>query len=101
MSEVPHGGAGSATPRGSFPAVRLFYAVGFAIAAWFVFWVVVVLAIVQFAVLAVDGRTNAEVKNLSANLIQYLWELLAFIAFLREERPFPFGSFPQANGLSA
>jgi len=97
MTEVPPAGAApaSAEPRPAFPAVRLFYALGFAIVAWVVFWLILILALVQFVVLLVDGRNNEELKNFNFSLIQYLWELLAFIGFVRDEQPFPFGPFPK------
>lgn len=83
--------------RVPFPVVRLLYAIGFAVVAWFVFWFVLVLALMQFVIVALQGRTNGEVKILSLNLIQYLWELLAFVTFARDEQPFPVGPFPQTN----
>lgn len=85
--------AGSA-PRAPFPAVRLLYAFGFAILAWLAFWMLLVLSAVQFVVLLATGRVNAELKSFNLGLLQYLWELLAFILFLRDEQPFPFGPFP-------
>ena len=100
MSDVPPAN-GPPSPRAPFPAVRLLYAIGFALVAWVVFWVVLLLALMQFVIVALQGRANSEVKNLSLNLIQYLWELLAFVAFVRDEQPFPVGPFPQANTTSA
>jgi hypothetical protein len=81
--------------RAPFPGVRLLYALGFAFAAWFVFWVILALGLAQFVVLLVSGRVNDELKSFSLNLVQYLWELLAFITFVRDEQPFPMGPFPR------
>jgi hypothetical protein len=81
--------------RVPFPGIRLLYAFGFAIIAWLVLWVVFVLAVIQFVVFAIDGRLNDELKNFSFSLVQYLWELLAFITFVRDEQPFPIGPFPK------
>lgn len=94
------GGAGTVPPAGAaqrppFPAVRLLYAIGFAVVAWFVFWIALILALAQFVVVAINGRVNDELKSFSQNLIQYLWELLAFISFVRDEQPFPIGPFPK------
>lgn len=88
--------AGSA-PKAPFPAVRLLYALGFALLAWLAFWMLLVLSAVQFAVLLVTGRVNAELKRFNLDLLQYLWELFAFILFLRDEQPFPFGPFPHRS----
>jgi hypothetical protein len=82
--------------RQPFPAVRLLYALGFAVLAWVAFWILLVLATVQFVVFLVAGRANAELKGFSLNLLQYLWELVAFIIFVRDDQPFPFGPFPKS-----
>ena len=94
-----NGGAAQAQPvtpaRTPFPAIRLVYAFGFAIVAWFVFWITLVLGLVQFVVILATGRINDELKGFSLSLVQYLWELLAFITFVRDEQPFPIGPFPK------
>ncbi|MGC9953008.1 MAG: DUF4389 domain-containing protein [Rhizomicrobium sp.] len=101
MTDIPNGSDAQAVPHPPFPAARLLYAIGFAVVAWFVFWIVVLLTLLQFVVLGVKGKLNDEIKSLSLNLVQYLWELLAFITFIRDEQPFPFGPFPHANATSA
>lgn len=88
------GGATAAPARTPFPTTRLFYAIAYAVIAWLAMHVIVILAILQFAVLAVTGRLNPELKAFSLGLVQYLWEVLAFVTFVRDERPFPIGPFP-------
>lgn len=82
-----------ATPSG-FHAVRLLYAIGFGIIAWFVFWIAMIIGIVQFVMMAIQGRVNEELRSFSVNLLQYLWELVAYVTFVRDEKPFPVGPFP-------
>jgi len=94
-NQTINGGSIDRPQRAPFPAVRLLYAFGFGIVAWFVVHLIVALAIVQFVVLAVTGRLNDELKAFSFSLIQYLWELLAFVTFVRDEQPFPIGPFPR------
>ena len=86
---------GQATPHPPFPATRLLYALGYGLIAWFVIHIVFLLAVVQFIVIAINGRSNEELKHFSLTLVQYLWELLAFITFVRDEQPFPMGPFPK------
>lgn len=78
-----------------FPAVRLLYAIGFGILAYIVLLILFAIGVVQFVVLAINGRVNEELKAFSVNLVQYLWELVAFITFVRDEQPFPLGPFPR------
>ncbi len=84
-----------AVHRPPFPAVRLLYAIGFAVVAWFVFWITMILALIQFVVVAINGKINEELRDFTICLVQYLWELLAFITFVRDEQPFPIGPFPK------
>jgi hypothetical protein len=92
---TPPPGGQSTPPHPPFPAARLFYAIGYGIIAWFVIHVVFLLAVIQFVVIAINGRGNDELKHFCLVLVQYLWELLAFITFVRDEQPFPLGPFPK------
>ena len=85
--------AGTAHPP--FPVARLLYALGFAIIGWFVFWIVLALGLIQFIVVLINGQMNQELKSFSFSLVQYLWELLAYVTFVRDELPFPIGPFPK------
>jgi hypothetical protein len=106
MADVPPGNAPSnggvqAVPpaataaRPPFPVARLMFAIGYGFVAWVVFCVILTMALIQFVVLLIDGATNAEIKKFSLSLVQYLWELLAYITFVRDEQPFPVGPFPK------
>ena len=101
MSDTPPGGANAQTypmpVRQPFPIVRLFYALGFAFLAWLVLWIVFVLAVAQFVVIGINGKANDELRHISLGLLQYLFELLAFVVFARDERPFPFAPFPKVS----
>jgi hypothetical protein len=80
-----------------FPVVRLLYSLGFAVLAWLAFWMLFVLSMVQFVVILITGRVNEELKTFNLNLLQYLWELFAFIIFVRDDQPFPIGPFPKSH----
>jgi hypothetical protein len=98
MSDNPNAaGADQAPPppHPPFPAVRLVYALCYGILAYFVLMILFGLGVIQFVLLAINGRVNEELKSFSANLVQYLFELLAFIVFARDEQPFPIGPFPR------
>ena len=84
--------------KAPFPFVRLLYSLGFAVLGWLAFWLLLVLATIQFIVLLITGRVNEELKTFNLNLLQYLWEVCAFIIFVRDEQPFPIGPFPKSHG---
>ena len=108
MSAGSHSTASFATTAGApvrtpFPWERLLYSIGFGIVAWCVFWVVMVLAFMQFVLVLlqsvtanVTGHPSEELKRFCLMMIQYLLELLAYITFARETPPFPFSPFPSA-----
>jgi len=95
----------SSNPSGRthFPWERLFYALGFGIVAWCVFWLLIALAIVQFILLllqaltpSVTGHPSDELKRFNVRMLQYLLELLGYITFVKDTLPFPFNPFPSA-----
>jgi hypothetical protein len=84
-----------APQQAPFPFMRLLYAIGYGLIAWLVIHILFALAVVQFALLAINGRFSDEVKSFALALLQYEWELIAFITFVRDEHPFPVGPFPK------
>ena len=82
--------------RAPFPVVRMLYAIGFAIVASIVLWVLTALAVVQFIVFAVNGHSNEELKHISGRLAHYLWDVVSFIVFVRDRPPFPFGPLSES-----
>lgn len=77
-------------PRSAFPFPRLAFAIGFAVVAWLVFWALLILAALQFITAAISGHPNEELKRISQDLNRYFGEVMSYIVFAREERPFPF-----------
>jgi hypothetical protein len=82
-------------PRQPFPATRLLFAVGFAFVGWLVFWLILVLGLLQFIVFAFQGHRNEELRHFSLGLVEYLWQLLSYISFGKDDEPFPLGNFPK------
>jgi len=79
-----------------FPWVRLLYAIGFGFIAWVMFWLIVlILAPLHYIVLAIAGKPNEELKEMTLRAVHYLVELLVFVTGTGEEKPFPLGPFPK------
>lgn len=78
---------------------ELLYRFLYMLAFWFLgniaFSLSILTGAVQLAVILVTGKQNEELRNFSRNLIQYVWQCLAFVTFSSEEKPFPLGSFPK------
>ena len=85
-----------ATPHPPFPAARLLFSIGYGFIAYCVLHVIFFIAVVQFVMVAVGGRANDELKTFSASLVQYEKDLLAYMTFVTDTQPFPFGPFPKS-----
>jgi len=78
--------------------IRFLYMIAFWFLGNIAFSIAIFLGAVQFVVILITGNKNEELRTFSRNLIQYVWECLAFVIFAREEKPFPLGKFPSVTG---
>jgi hypothetical protein len=75
--------------------LRLVYMVVLGIAfhvAEFVIWVVVVF---QFLTSLFTGKPNDRLTRLGRNLAHYIKQVMVFLTFAGEEKPFPFAPWPE------
>ena len=75
-------------------AIDIFYSIFFIILAYLAFWVIVVLTILGFIVRAVGSEQPEDLKNFTKRLSIYMSECLDFSTQEENEKPFPFGKFP-------
>ena len=73
---------------------RLLFMVAYAIVAYALLWLGIVLAVVQFVLQLVNGEVNNNLKEFVARLIAYFGAVLAFLSFQNNTVPFPFSPFP-------
>ena len=57
--------------------------------------VVFVAVVFQFLHVLVTGSMNSHIVPFSKQLILYIVQLYEFLTYQTEEKPFPFGSFPE------
>ena len=100
-AETEHPAEKDTPSRQPFPWERLLYSIFFGFVAYVVFLVLIALSIIQFALALVQalssnvkGHPSEELRRFNVRLLQYLVELLAYMTFVRDELPFPFGPFP-------
>ncbi len=75
--------------------IRLLFMVGYGFLAWFVFGLTIFLAILQFIVMILNRELNEDLRKFSRNVVLYLADLLSYITFLKDDKPFPLGPFPK------
>lgn len=69
----------------------------FYVILWLVRFVVLVLAAFQFGAAIVVGRPNERVKPFASQLATYMQELVAFVTWASEHRPYPLSPWPGAT----
>lgn len=62
--------------------------------------VIFVLMIAQFIFHLVNGAVNENLKDFSAVVVEYVAQVLRFISFESDEKPFPFAPLPQTPNSS-
>lgn len=77
--------------------LRLVFMVLFALAlqlASLVMWAVVVL---QFLFSLITGQDNANLRRLGKSLARYIHDVLVFVTYNGDDKPFPFADWPSAE----
>lgn len=77
---------------------RALYMIGFAFVAYFMLWLVFVLAVVQAVLSRFNARPNPHLLRFVRNLNGYFGDILGFLGFVSNKVPFPFSSFPDLDG---
>lgn len=81
--------------------IRVLFMVGFAILLYVIIApVIFVLMIVQALFVLITGEYNANLKYFGAAMAQYVLEILLFISYNSERRPFPFSDFPEMDAAA-
>lgn len=74
--------------------VRLLFMLGYALALWVVWIILIVICLVQTVIVLITGRANANLQGFGTQTAAYMHQIIRFMIFSTEERPFPFNEFP-------
>jgi len=70
----------------------------FIVLFWFLFtlvgWVVGAVVVIQALIVLTSGERNIQLVNFAENLSIYLKQIVDYICFVENEKPFPFADFP-------
>lgn len=72
---------------------RILVTVLFALIGWVSLWVFGVVVLVQFGFLLITGNLNKNLKAFNGELGSYLSDIISYVAFQTEDKPFPFKSW--------
>lgn len=76
--------------------VRMLFMAGFAVAAWLVLLGLVVLVLAQTLIVLVSGETNHNLRKVGYLFGCYLHEIIQYLCYNTNAKPFPFADFPEA-----
>lgn len=60
-------------------------------------WVLGAVIVVQFFIVLFDGKRNAQLADFGNRLGTYLKDMVLYLTFNSEEKPFPFSDFPASK----
>ena len=76
--------------------VRFLFVVLFAIIYSLVEIVLAALVILQFGFKLITCETNSKLGDFSKGVNQYIFQILQFVTFNKNEKPFPFSEWPKS-----
>ena len=75
--------------------IRIAYMVALMVAAYIASIVVSVVVLAQAVFTLVSGSDNANLRSFGSSLSIYVRQILDFLTYNSEEKPFPFAPFPE------
>ena len=74
---------------------RLLLMIIFAFVNYIVRMVVLLIAVIQFLFVTVTSKTNANLLTFARSLTHYSYQIMMYLTYVSEERPFPFAIWPK------
>lgn len=76
---------------------RGLFIVIYAVIFYFLFALIWLVVIFQFIMKLITGELNQQLLDFCDSLIKYVSQILLYITFKSEERPFPFSPWPKTD----
>jgi hypothetical protein len=77
--------------------LRALFMILFIIISWIAKWIVSIIAIFQFIYTLLTGNPLKTVMPFSDSLGQYIFQIIQYLTYVSEEKPFPFTNWPTSN----
>lgn len=74
--------------------LRILFMIGFAVALYVTAFILLVLVVAQILFALFSGANNDNLRRFGAALTEYIHQILLYLTFNSEQRPFPFAPFP-------
>ena len=73
---------------------RIFYTLLFFVVGWFTLWVFSFVVLIQFGFLLITSQVNTNLKGFNKEVGMFLFDLIKYLSFQTNEKPFPFRDWP-------
>ncbi|MGH1440488.1 MAG: DUF4389 domain-containing protein [Cellvibrionaceae bacterium] len=77
--------------------LRFVFMVLFALILGAASYVITVLVIIQFVWALVTGEGNDKLREFGSSVSQYIYQMLRFLTYNSEDKPFPFADWPESE----
>lgn len=74
--------------------MRALYMLFFIFIYGFAKFMIILVMLFQFFSIVLSGNTNTQLLKFSQNLATYVYQIITFLTFNSEQRPFPFSAWP-------
>ena len=74
--------------------LRFVYLVVFWFLLTVIGWVIGTIVVVQFVIVLFTGEKNPQLLSFGSRMAQYLKQVVGFMCFSTDTKPFPFSDFP-------
>jgi len=76
--------------------VRALYTILYLIIGRFISMILFVIAVIQFVYSWINSEPNAKLLNFTKSMAEYAKEIVIYVGFNSEEKPWPVGDWPTA-----
>jgi len=73
--------------------IRILYMLLFTVILYFVLGIVGLVILVQLVLTLLTGSSNENIKNFSNKLARYIHQIILFLSYNEEEKPYPFSDW--------
>lgn len=81
--------------------IRMVFMLIFALVLWALWFVVIVICVVQTVIVMITSEVNPQLQKLGGIAANYLGQIVSFMVFATEDKPFPFSPFPEQGAQPA
>lgn len=77
--------------------MRLLFMLLFAVILFIATWGILIvgtIAVIQFVFDIATGKPNKQLLSFGDSFSQYIYQIVKYLTFVTEEKPFPFGTWP-------